>query len=103
MDSDSESDDYLSENEENEDTFDEEAELMGYEEGTILEKLNTEKDNIERKNYLLGQKLKLVLQFNAELIDPDLYYFELNQINKQLNEIEAYSGSISNEFVQTEL
>jgi hypothetical protein len=39
------SDEYSSENEENEDSFDEEGEVVGYEDETILEKLNTEKDN----------------------------------------------------------
>ena len=98
MDSEEEEEEY-----EYEDEFDEDAERQGYDDDEIAQKLITENENIERNNYILNQKLKLSIQFNEDLIDPDIYYSSINKLNKELSEIEAYSTDVDRAFVEKEL
>jgi len=85
-----------------ENDFDENGEINVYDEEKITKKLENETDNIELKNSILNQKMFLVIRYNRGLLDPDIYYSSLNKLNKQLHEIEAYSTSIDNLFVQKE-
>jgi hypothetical protein len=82
--------------------FDENREINGYDEEEITKKLENETDNIELKNSILNQKMFLVIRYNRGILDPDIYFSSLNKLNKQLHEIEAYSTSIDNLFVQKE-
>jgi hypothetical protein len=86
----------------NEDEFDEEQEREGYDEESSSTRVNKEADLLNNKNYILSQKLVLLTKFNKGLLDPDIYYNSINKLNKELNEIEAYSGNVTNTFINKE-
>ena len=86
----------------NEDEFDEEQEREGYDEESSSGRVNKEADLLNNKNYILNEKLVLLTKFNKGLLDPDIYYNSINKLNKELNEIEAYSGNVTNAFINKE-
>ena len=71
-----------------EEEYDPNAEENGYNSETEENNnLSEEKQNRNLKDSLITQKLNLVLRFNADAIDIDLYFRELKIINRKLEEI----------------
>jgi archaellum component FlaC len=108
-----------SDDEEYQDSEDEEREFEGYDEfEDISNKLEEAKANIEKRNSLVKEKLKLLLRFNANaedtfskdgnlipgiLIDPEFYRIELSRIDSQLDKIEALEEEVSSDLAQKEI
>jgi len=84
--------------------FDENAEIDGYDsEEPLGELIETDKDNIERRESLLSQKMSVILRYSSNQLDRDIFFKELNVIDRQLSNMDALSDAILEKFIDQEL
>jgi hypothetical protein len=60
-------------------------------------------ENKLKEDNLIEQKYDLIKQFNKGLIDADIYWFKMSEINEQLGEITYEGLDISNELINLEV
>ena len=85
--------------------FDENRSIDEY--GDEPEKIETElnrmKENRDTKEYLINQKLQLLLLYNSNQIDPDIYFGNLKSINANLFELEYNTDYLNSAVVELEI
>jgi hypothetical protein len=86
--------------------IDSDPEYEGYDEFENLS--NKIEENTEKRNYLIQQKMNLLLQFNLnkpgkEVIDEEVYRAELNKINQELLKIDNFDRELTNDLVNKEI
>ena len=62
----------------------------------------------ENRNYLLKEKMDLLLKFNLNrpgqiVMDPEVFRMELNKINEELNNIEIAEDQLTSEIIDKEI
>lgn len=83
--------------------FDENRTEYGDEPETIENELNRMKENRETKEYLINQKLQLLLLYNSNQIDADIYFGNLKSINANLFELEYNTEYLNSAVVELEI
>jgi hypothetical protein len=71
------------------------------ENGDDLEEIESFNEN---RNYLLKEKMDLLLKFNLNrpgqiVMDPEVFRMELNKINEELNNIEIAEDQLTSEII----